>query len=252
MSFVLTLTSCRIRDIAKPAAIDDDENEKEEKDDHENDEGEPEDDEEESPYAGVSMSDEEKEAVLHLLRDAWSRHGDDGWSWFRLETPDGPVTIQAAGLSLPQKFPMLKVKPRALTARVADLLFDLMRDGNLYLRFDRDLSTAVLVSEDQRRHLTGHIRILEVCATPEELLHYLEGKRDARLCVDPDAFNESWEDLAEDAEAASRILVRDRRAGEMEFQRLMARQPSNVSVRSRHVSGFRPAWCVGCSQTQAR
>ena len=95
MSFELTLTSCRIGDIPRPATVDDDENE---------DEDEYEDEEEESPYAGVSMSDEEQQAVLDLLRDAWTR-AQEGWTRFRLETPDGPVSIQAAGLSQPRRFP---------------------------------------------------------------------------------------------------------------------------------------------------
>ena len=46
-----------------------------------------------------------------------------------------------------------------------------MRDGNLYLRFDQDLSAGVVLSEHQRRRLTGHIQILEVCTTAAELLH---------------------------------------------------------------------------------
>ena len=217
MSFELTLTSCRIGDIPRPATVDDDENE---------DEDEYEDEEEESPYAGISMSDEEKQAVLDLLRDAWTR-ARDGWTRFRLETPDGPVSILAAGLSEPLKFPMFKVRPRALTGRIVDLVFALMREGNLYLRFGQDLSAGVVLSEHQRRRLTGHIRILEVCTTPAELLHYLEEKRDARLQVDPNAFKESWNDLADDAQAACQTLVRDRKAGEEKFQRLIEKDPGN-------------------------
>ena len=218
MSFELTLTSCRIGDIPRPATVDDDENE-----------DEYEDEDEESPYAGISMSDEEKQAVLDLLRDAWTR-ARDGWTRFRLETPDGPVSILAAGLSEPLKFPMFKVRPRALTGRIVDLVFALMRDGNLYLRFDQDLSAGVVLSEHQRRRLTGHIRILEVCTTPAELLHYLEEKRDARLRVDLDAFNESWNDLTDDAEAAGRSLVRDRKDGEEKFQQLIEKNPGNGFV----------------------
>jgi hypothetical protein len=217
MSFELTLTSCRIGDVPRPATVDDNENE---------DEGEYEDEEEESPYAGISMSDEEKQAVLDLLRDAWTR-AQDGWTRFRLETPDGPVSVQAAGLSEPLKFPMIKVRPRALTERIVDFVFALMRDANMYLRFDQDPSAGVVLSEQQRRRLTGHIRILEVCNTPAELLHYLEEKRDARLRFDPDAFNESWNDLADDAEAAGRTLVRDRKVGEEMFQRLIEKDPGN-------------------------
>jgi tetratricopeptide (TPR) repeat protein len=122
---------------------------------------------------------------------------------------------------------MFKVRPRALTGRIVDLVFALMRDGNLYLRFGQDLSTGVVLSEHQRRRLTGHVRILEVCTTPAELLHYLEEKRDARLQVDPDAFNESWNDFADDAQAAGRTLVRDRKAGEEKFQRLIEKDPGN-------------------------
>ena len=58
MSFELTLTSCRIGDTPRPATVDDDENK---------DEDEYEDEEEESPNAGISMSDEEKQAVLDLI-----------------------------------------------------------------------------------------------------------------------------------------------------------------------------------------
>jgi hypothetical protein len=47
--------------------VDDDENE---------DEDEYEDEEEESPYAGISMSVEEKQAVLDLIRDACTRAQD--------------------------------------------------------------------------------------------------------------------------------------------------------------------------------
>ena len=65
MSFELTLTSCRIGDIPRPATVDDDENE-----------DEYEDEDEESPYAGISMSVEEKQAVLDLIRDACTRAQD--------------------------------------------------------------------------------------------------------------------------------------------------------------------------------
>jgi Flp pilus assembly protein TadD len=48
--------------------------------------------------------------------------------------------------------------------------------------------------------------------------------------VKPNAFRDNWEDLADDAEATGRILLRDRAAGEREFQRLLADHPEDGTL----------------------
>jgi tetratricopeptide (TPR) repeat protein len=210
MSIRLTLNSCRIGDVAKPV---------ETSEDYED---------EDSFYESVSMTETEKNAVFQLLRDAWSHHDEEsGFSRYRLETPDGPVTIRATGLRPPDKFPHVKVALRSLTARTVGLVFALMRDGNLFMLPEFDQGNRVTVSEEQRRYVAEHIPIAQVCSTPEELQRYLSERMEDRRRVKPNAFKDNWADLADDAEAAGRILLQDRAAGEQEFQRLFAVDPEN-------------------------
>jgi hypothetical protein len=205
MSIRLTLVSCRIGDVAKPVETSDDY------------------DDEDSPYKSVTMSDTEKDAVFQLLRDAWSKHDEEsGFSRFRLESPDGPVTIRATGLRGPHKFPHFKVILRSLTARTIGFVFALMRDGNLLMFPAFGQPTRVTVSEEQRRYVAEHLPIAQVCSTPEELKRYLAERMETYRRVKPNAFQDNWEDLADDAEAAGRILLRNRAAGEQELQRLLA------------------------------
>jgi tetratricopeptide (TPR) repeat protein len=213
MSIRLTLVSCHIGDVAKPEETSDDY------------------DDEDSPYKSVSMTDAEKEAVFELLRDAWSQHDEkSGFSRFRLETPDGPVTIRATGLRWSNKPPHVKLTLRSLTARTAGLVFLLMRDGNLVMFPAFDQQNRVTVSEQQRRHVAEHLPIAKVCSTPDELQRFLAERMETCRRLKPNAFRDNWEDLADDAEAAGRILLRDRAAGEQEFQRILADDPENGTL----------------------
>jgi hypothetical protein len=171
------------------------------------------------------MTEAEKQAVLALLQEAWAHHRENGQSRFRLERLAEPVTIRATGLHGPPTFPHVKVSLRSLAAEGIRLLFALMRAGNLFLIPDFDQRSPVTVSEEQKQHIAGHMPIARVCSTPEELQHYLSKQVEAHQQARPGAFKDNWEDQMDDAEAAGRIMQRDRSAGEREFQRLLADHP---------------------------
>jgi Flp pilus assembly protein TadD len=105
-----------------------------------------------------------------------------------------------------------------------------MRAGNLFLIPDFDQWNPVTVSEVQKQQIAGHMPPAQVCSTPEELQRYLSMKVEARRKAQPDAFQDNWEDQMEDAEAAGRIMQKDRSAGERDFQRLLADHPDTGSL----------------------
>jgi hypothetical protein len=204
MSIRLTLLTCHIGDVVKPQPASDDY------------------EEEVSPYDAASMTEAEKQAVQTLLQAAWAHHSENGKSRFRLETLAEPVTIRATGLHSSPTFPHFKVSLRSLAAEGVEFLFMLMRAGNLFLIPDFDQRSPVTVSAEQKQHIAGHMPAAQVCSTPEELQRYLSKKVEAHQQARPDWFKDNWEDPMDDAEAAGRLMQRDRRAGEREFQRLLA------------------------------
>jgi hypothetical protein len=179
-------------------------------------------DDDDGPLSATAiLTETEKQAVRELVGGGPVR----GDSYYRVETPDGPVIFIAKGLPGPAPCSHFSVKLRSLSAGPVEFLFGLIRAGNMFMVPTFDQWNPVTVSEGQKQRIAGHMPEARVCPSPVDLQHYLAGKVEARQLVQPDWFRDGWEEMMDDAAAAGQTMLNDRAAGELEFQRLSAAYP---------------------------
>jgi hypothetical protein len=193
--------------------------------DEEDDDLDEEDDEDVSPEDAATLTEDERRAVLALIGEGAHIRGGH----HRVETPDGPVTFFAKGLHEPGPLCHFRLTLRSLDPGPVGFLFELMRAGNLHMVPHFDQWKVVAASEEQAGPIRGRFPEVFVRPTPEDLRLHLAERVEARLATHPDAFEEGWDDLMSDAEAAARTMLRrDREAGEREFLRLLESHPADA------------------------
>jgi hypothetical protein len=187
------------------------------------------DDDGPSPYATAVLTDMEENAVRALLGKALpaSRRSDGRNSRFRLETPGGRVTVLATRQLTTTNWSHFQVILRSLAIGPVELVFELMRAGNLHMCLRFGETRFVAISEEQKQHIAEHVPEVQVCSAPAGLQRYLTAKVEAWQRVRPDWFKETWMELMDDADDAGRTMLRDRAAGEREFNGLLAANADN-------------------------
>jgi hypothetical protein len=188
---------------------------------------EDEDDEEYSPDPAEALTESEKQAVRALLGGARPMRR----TFYRVETPDGPVTLQAPGLQGPETCHYIRLRMRSVAPGTMTLLFELMRAGNLFMVTNFAQRDLVAVSEEQAQAMAGRLpEPPRVCPSPADLQGWLAEKVEACRRVRPERFEYDENDLMEDADAAALTLLADRAAGEREFERLLTAHPDDGSL----------------------
>jgi hypothetical protein len=187
------------------------------------------DDDGPSPYAAAVLTDAEEERVRALLGKALpaSRGSDGRNSRFRVETPGGRVTVLAMRQLTTTNWSHFQVILRSLAMEPVELVFELMRAGNLHLLVSFGPTSTVTISEEQKQHIAEHVPEIQVCSAPADLQRYLTDKVERWQRVRPDWFNETWMELMDDADDAGRTMRKDRAAGEREFNRLLVANADN-------------------------
>jgi hypothetical protein len=156
-------------------------------------------------------------------------HGSDGRnSRIRVETPDGRVIVFAQRQLATTHWAHFEVILRSLAMEPVEFVFELMRAGNLHMLLDFGSTYAtVAISKEQKERIEAHLTEIDVFGAPADLQRYLTEKVEARQRVRPDAFEETWMEVMDDAEDAGRTMKRDRATGEREFISLLAVNSDN-------------------------
>ncbi len=177
MHIKLMLQTSHIGDVEKPTSAADQDD----------------DDDGPSPYAAAVLTDSEEQAVRALLGQALpaSRGSDGRNSRFRVETSDGRVTVLAMRQLITTNWSHFQVILRSLALGPVELVFELMRAGNLHMLLRFGQTCTVTISEEQKQRIAAHVPEVQVCPAPADLQRYLTEKVEAWQRVRPDWFKET-------------------------------------------------------------
>jgi hypothetical protein len=187
------------------------------------------DDDDPSPYAAAVLTDPEEKAARALLGQALpAPRGSDGRkSRYRVETAGCRVTVFAMRQLITTNWSHIQVILRSLAMGPVELVFELMRVGNLHMLLSFGQTCTVTISEEQKQRIAEHVPEVQVCSAPADLQRYLTEKVEAWQRIRPDWFQETWMELQDDADDARRTMQSDRAAGEREFNGLLAANADN-------------------------
>jgi hypothetical protein len=213
MHIKLMLQTSHIGDVEKPISAPD----------HDDDDDSP------SPYAAAVLTDLEEEAVRALLGNPEpAPRGSDGRNTqYRVETAGGRVRVSAMRQLITTNWSHFQVILRSLAMEPLELVFELMRVGNLHMLLSFGQTGTVTISDDQKQRIAEHVPEVQVCSAPADLQRFLTEKVAAWQRHRPDWFQETWMELMDDADDAGRTMQRDRAAGEREFNGLLASNADN-------------------------
>jgi hypothetical protein len=188
------------------------------------------DEDDASPYAAAILTEAEEKAVRALLGQPLPapRDSDGRNSRFRVETADGWITVSAMRGNTAANWSHFQVILRSLAMGPVELVFELMRAGNLHLVLSFGPTCTVTISEEQKHHVAEHVLPdVQVCLTPADLQRYLTEKVEVWQRVRPEWFSETTTDLMDDAGDAGRTMQKNRAAGEREFTDLLEAKTDN-------------------------
>jgi hypothetical protein len=220
MRFKLMLMTCRIGEFEKPTgAVEQDD---------EDDEG--------SPYAGAILIEPQAQAVRALLERVSRLHvSTDRSETYHIISSDRRMAVMALGLGKPTGCQAISVNLRSLAPDNVELLFELMRAGDLFIS-PRHHSPGshlpgVVLSEERKQHIAEHIPGEPVvCSSVADLQRFLTEEVERCRRMQPERYEEGWEEMMDDARDAGWTLTRDRAGGEQAFQDLLVVHPDDGGV----------------------
>jgi hypothetical protein len=182
-----------------------------------------------SPYDTAVVTDSEQEALSAMLGKALpgARGSDIRNSRFRVESPEGRVLVTALRTQTGANWSHFQVILRLLAIGPVEVVFELMRAGNLHMLLRFGQMSTVTISEEQKQHIADHVPEVRVCTTPADLQRFLTEEVEACQRVRPDWFKETWVEVMDDAQVAGQTMLRDRAAGEREFSSLLEANADN-------------------------
>jgi hypothetical protein len=173
-----------------------------------------EDDDDDSPtsYAAAVLTDSEMEAVRVLLgKPLPAPRGSDRRNLrYRVETPGGRVAVTAMRQLTTTNWSHFRAILRSLAMGPVELVFNLMRAGNLHLLLSFGQTWTVTISEEQRQRIAEHVPEVQVYSSPADLQRFLTEKVEAWQRLRPEWFQETWMELMDDADDAGRTMQKDR------------------------------------------